>query len=234
MMKFRLYFDKDKETKWLNEMSGQGYAMTGFCMGFYSFEKCEPGEYIYQVDFTDGFFGVSEDYREFMQDTGVEVVCLWGYWVILRKKASEGAFELYTDVESRIENYTKIRKMFKIVACVEIACLTVELIGALHGSVAPAVCAWLIGALVVALVRQIMHLNEVLAELKGRIGETQECGMTGGKRKLSLFLGLGMLLNACALLMQNSALADSFFRGFVEGLAIVFMVFGIVQTCIKR
>lgn len=127
MMRFRLYFDKDKETEWLNEMSRQGYALTGFCMGFYSFERCEPGEYVYQVDFTDGFFRVSSDYREFMAEAGVELVCLWGYWVILRKRASEGAFELYTDVESSIEHYTKIRRMFKAAACLEIICLFMEI-----------------------------------------------------------------------------------------------------------
>lgn len=30
MKKFKLYFDKDKEEKWLNEMSLQGWAMREF------------------------------------------------------------------------------------------------------------------------------------------------------------------------------------------------------------
>ena len=30
MVKFRLYYDKDKEEIWLNEMAQQGYAMTRF------------------------------------------------------------------------------------------------------------------------------------------------------------------------------------------------------------
>ena len=38
MTKFRLYFDKDKETAWINEMVKKGYAMTGFFAGFYQFE----------------------------------------------------------------------------------------------------------------------------------------------------------------------------------------------------
>ena len=53
MIRFRLYFDKDKETAWLNEMSRRGWAMNGFFAGFYRFEKCDPGEYIYQIDFGD-------------------------------------------------------------------------------------------------------------------------------------------------------------------------------------
>lgn len=235
MMRFRLYFDKDKETEWLNEMSRQGYALTGLCMGFYSFERCEPGEYVYQVDFTDGFFRVSSDYREFMAEAGVELVCLWGYWVILRKRASEGAFELYTDVESSIEHYTKIRRMFKAVTCLEIICLFMEIFGAIQGSRAALCGMWLIAAFVVGFLKELMHLKEILAELRGRIGETEECGLPGGRRKLSLFLCAGMCLNSCALLLQdNAALADGYFRGFVQGLAIVFMLAGIVSTCIKR
>lgn len=66
MTKFRLYFDKDKETAWLNEMAKKGYAMTGFFAGFYQFEACEPGEYIYQIDFSSKMFSVSDDYREFI------------------------------------------------------------------------------------------------------------------------------------------------------------------------
>ena len=30
MTRFRISFDKDAETVWLNDMAAQGYAMTGF------------------------------------------------------------------------------------------------------------------------------------------------------------------------------------------------------------
>ena len=102
MMQFRLFLDKDAETVWLNQMAADGWAMKSFFAGFYDFEKCEKGGYIYQVDFGDRLFSVSSDYRELMQEMGIEIVQTWGYWVILRKKASDGKFELYTDVESSI------------------------------------------------------------------------------------------------------------------------------------
>ena len=92
--------------------------MKRFFAGFYSFEKCEPRQYVYQVDFGNRFFSVNEEYRDFMQDTGVDIVQTWGFWIILRKQAGEGTFELYTDVDSTIEHYTKIRRMFKAVAVV--------------------------------------------------------------------------------------------------------------------
>ena len=109
-------------------MSRKGYAMTGFLAGFFRFEACRPGEYLYQVDLTEGFFRVKKDYREFMREMNVEIVCLWGPWVILRKKAVEGPFELYTDVESSIEHYERARWMFKIAAVLEIAAAVVELV----------------------------------------------------------------------------------------------------------
>ena len=50
MKKFKLYYDKDKEEAFLNEMSAKGYAMKRFFLGLYTFEKCRPGEYTYRVD----------------------------------------------------------------------------------------------------------------------------------------------------------------------------------------
>lgn len=56
MIRFRLYFDKDKETAWLNEMAAQGWAVKSFFAGFFQFETCEKGEYVYQIDFGSSFF----------------------------------------------------------------------------------------------------------------------------------------------------------------------------------
>ena len=43
----------------------------------------------------------------------------WGFWIFLRKKASEGAFELYTDATSKAEHYRKISHLFFAVAGLE-------------------------------------------------------------------------------------------------------------------
>lgn len=169
MTKYRYYFDTDKEAEWLNEMSRQGYALTGFCMGFYSFDRCAPGEYVYQIDFTEGMFRVSTDYREFMADAGVEIVCLWGRWVFLRKRACEGQFKLYTDVESSIGYYTKSRNFYRLMLVLEALCLLMEVPGVFGGNAVAwmAVCA--ISLLVLVLLREIIRLNRLLTELKARI-----------------------------------------------------------------
>ena len=172
MTKFKLYFDKDKETEWLNEMAEQGHAMTGFFLGFYRFERCSPGEYIYQIDITPGLYRVTDDYREFMEETGVEIVALWGYWVILRKKANEGRFELYTDADSMIHHYQKIRKMFAAVTILEIICFLGEVFAAVSGTDAAFGAMALIGVFTVVMLRMIWKTNRIILKLREQKGET--------------------------------------------------------------
>ena len=169
MIKFKLYFDKDKETQWLNEMSQKGWAMTGFFAGFYRFEQCENGKYTYQIDFGNEFFSVSDDYREFMSDSDIEIIQSWGFWVFLRKLSSEGEFQLYTDVDSQIEHYKKIRNMFKAVTVIELICLFIELFSA---SMTNSPLLWsfvfLILAIIIAFFNITNRTNDIIHELTER------------------------------------------------------------------
>lgn len=201
MIKFKLYLDKDAETKWLNEMAEKGWAMKSFFAGFYVFNKCEEGKYVYQIDFGSRPFKVSEEYREFMEDAGIEIVQTWGWWVILRKLAAEGRFELYTDVESSIEHYTKIRIMFKIVTVIEIILLWIEIMGAVVGKSSAAWAGFfIIGALIVGLVRITIHTTDIINNLKER-----QTGIPAEKkRNVSIILAMGLLLNGMAFLIEDS------------------------------
>lgn len=166
MVKFRLYFDKDAETEWLNQMAAEGWAMKSFFAGFYTFEKCKKGEFIYQVDFGDKLFKISDEYREYMQEMGIEVVQTWGYWIILRKPAFEGAFELYTDAESAIEHYSKIKNMFKGVLTVAVICLIMELAAGAGGFAAGFIFAVIIGAMAISLLNNIRKIDQIIEKLK--------------------------------------------------------------------
>ena len=128
MLKFKLYYDKDEEEDWLKKMSLSGWAFKKFYLGFYTFESCEPGEYNYQIDLLDNWNGNKADYASFMEDAGVEVISQWWRWVYLQKKIEDGPFEMYTDMESKITQYSKIMKFFKIFLAVEIICFLMELI----------------------------------------------------------------------------------------------------------
>lgn len=228
MIRFRLYFDKDAETRWLNDMAEQGWAMKSFFAGFYSFERCEPGQYMYQVDFGNRFFSVSEEYREFMQETGVEIVQPWGFWIILRKKAGEGAFELYTDVDSTIEHYTKIRRMFKAVAVVEILCLFLELYSGYSGFSVGFVFSFMILAFLLAFFNIINKTSNIIDQLQERKGIT-----TAVKKKgVSPFLLGGLLLIAFALMMNGNM--NPAIHHLVQIAAIIFMVVGIYRTARQK
>ena len=233
MTKFKLYFDTEKETEWLNEMSAKGYALTDYCWGVYSFEKCLPGEYIYQIDIVDGFFNVDDDYRKFMEEIGVELVCMWSCWAILRKKAADGPFRLYTDAESSIEHYSKIRQLFRVALIMEIFCLIATFFKAISGSLSSLGLSFLIMALVAVLTRQVMHVNKILAELKECIGEPVGFAI-GKRRKLSVFVVWGFLLNSIGILLKGWEFPyGEPVRGIVHGLALIFFLIGFVHTLRK-
>ena len=120
MIKYRYYIDNQKEQDWLNKLSKQGWALKKFFLGFYKFEKCEPGEYEYQIDLMPE--GVDkQDYYDFMEEAGVEIVCRWYYWVFLRKKSSSnGEFKLYSDRESLKGHYQSIVKFLKPIMYLEL------------------------------------------------------------------------------------------------------------------
>lgn len=229
MIRFKLYFDKDKETRWLNDMSDQGWAMNGFFAGFYRFEPCEKGKYSYQIDFGNEFFSVSDDYREFMSDSDIEIIQSWGFWVFLRKLSSEGEFQLYTDVDSQIEHYKKIRNMFKAVTVIELICLFIELFSA---SMTKSPLLWsfvfLILAIIIAFFNITNRTNDIIHELTERKTGIEE----PRSRSISIFLIIGLLLNSCVLMMKDSI--PSYIVCPLQLIVIVLMLVGVYQTARKR
>ena len=229
MIRFKLYFDKDKETRWLNDMADQGWAMNGFFAGFYRFEPCEKGKYTYQIDFGNEFFSVSDDYREFMSDSDIEIIQSWGFWVFLRKLSSEGEFQLYTDVDSQIEHYKKIRNMFKAVTVIELICLFIELFSA---SMTNSPLLWsfvfLILAIIIAFFNITNRTNDIIHELTERKTGIEE----PRSKSISIFLITGLLLNSCVLMIKDSI--PSYIVCPIQILVIALMLIGVYQTARKR
>lgn len=108
-----------------------GWAFKKFFLGFYTFEKCESGEYVYQIDLLDSWSGEKDDYTAFMEDAGVKIIGQWWRWVYLQKKFSDGPFEMYTDVESKITQYSKIKKFFRVALIIDVICFLMELMAAI-------------------------------------------------------------------------------------------------------
>ena len=225
MIRFRLYLDKDKETEWLNKMVSEGWALQSFFAGFYKFTPCEKGEYIYQIDLGDTLYSVSDEYRELMGELGVEIIVLWGYWIILRKRAADGPFELYTDVDSELEHYRKIRRMFKGATIIELIAFFIEIFGGLEGNGFAWVFALLIGVFVIACVNAVFRTNEVIARL-----EEQKSGIVaekrGGNTLALIIIAIGLLANSFMLLLES--FVSPFISYPVHIFAVVMMAAGIV------
>lgn len=221
MKKFRLYYDKDKETAWLNEMAAQGYAMTNFFAGLYTFDECTPGKYTYQIDFGDRLFGVTEDYREFMNENNIEIVQTWGFQIILRKLTSNGSFHLYTDIDSSIEHYTRIRNMFKGISILMIVGFIIECICAIFAPIC-ILFAIIIGILMLVIINAASKTNRLIADLKEQKGEPAKTPSNP-----SPVLIAGLLLNSIALMSSN---APDYIEYPIRIFAIALMGYGIVKT----
>lgn len=229
MIRFKIYFDKDKETQWLNKMAEKGWAMKHFFIGFFTFEKCQPNEYIYQIDFVNSFGHVTEDYQSFMEESDIEIVQSWGYWTILRKQSVKGSFDLYTDLDSQIEHYKKIIKMFKIVSILEIICLFFEMLATIISQ--SLIC---FGAFLIILVCTIVLLLAVF-NTADRIHtlKQQKTGITEASHKrISFFLIIGLLTNSVAIVLPD--MIPHFFSFVIHSLAIILILVGCVRTLQQR
>lgn len=101
----------EKEENWLNEMAMNGWVLdsVGFCT--YHFIRCEPGEYSVRLEMHPN----DEDYIGFMRETGAEYVGRMMMWIYFRKKTADGPFDLFSDIDSRIDHLNKIGRMISIV-----------------------------------------------------------------------------------------------------------------------
>lgn len=113
----KAFWKYEKEEAWLNAMSAKGMALTRYTWCKYFFEDCEPGEYIYRIELLENLpsHPISKDYIEFMEETGVECVTSYMRWVYFRKKAEDGSFDIYSDIDSRISHYKRIVSFLGII-----------------------------------------------------------------------------------------------------------------------
>lgn len=97
-------WDFEKEEAWLNAMAQTGWLLdhVGFCT--YRFVPCEPGAYAVRLEMHPN----DPDYLQLMQDTGAEYVGRVFQWVYFRKKVADGAFDLFSDLDSRIAHLDRI------------------------------------------------------------------------------------------------------------------------------
>ena len=62
------------QEKWLNRMATNGYRLIRTTKAIYEFEKCDPGQYQYRVEFVGHKSKpAAEDYARFLEDYGYQV-----------------------------------------------------------------------------------------------------------------------------------------------------------------
>lgn len=200
MIKFRLSYHKDGDIAWLNRLADNGFAMTGFFAGFWHFDPCTPGEYEYQIDLCDRFMGISNDYLDLMRDMNIEYMGKFGFWIFLRRKKTNEPFILYSDVESKLAHYQKIRRLFKTAVIIELLCFLMEVFAA-AGGVQPAyylIPAFLI--IILAMMHTLVRTNEIISALKEQNGEPP----SSPRRGPDPLLLAGLLANSAALLIKHA------------------------------
>ena len=227
MIIYRLFFDKDKEAKWLNEMSDKGWEMKSFFAGVFTFDECEKGKYKYQIDLCDKGLAVSKDYREFMEDAGIEIVQTWGFWVILRKLAKDGDFQLYSDIDSQIEHYKKVLLIFKCISALYMLIMIYEIYAAATlNSPAAWGAAFCVMAFAVLMINVVVRTKNCIYELNERKSGIKE----EKKRSISPFLVIGLFFNSICLIFGESMSSAFITKRALQILAIVFMLYGVICT----
>ncbi|MEN8223105.1 MAG: DUF2812 domain-containing protein [Acidobacteriota bacterium] len=102
-------WSEKKEARWLNEMSKKGWHLKKASVLYYTFEKGEPGDFVYQFDFR---FGSTKDEKEYIglfEGAGWELINKQGAWYYFRKLYREGEQnEIYSDRESLKKKYRTI------------------------------------------------------------------------------------------------------------------------------
>ncbi|MGN7477264.1 DUF2812 domain-containing protein [Solibacillus silvestris] len=123
MRKFNIMLDDAKEERWINELANDGWHFKSFHFPFYTFEKGEPGEYVYRTEMLEGIgYGkAAKEYLEFVQGTGVEVVQKRFNWVYYRQHKSKGDFVLYSDAGSKLSYINRIYTIYGVVSALNLA-----------------------------------------------------------------------------------------------------------------
>lgn len=100
----------EEEEKWLNEMASQGLSLVSVGFLSYEFETGLPAEYTVRLQILEHWptNPVSQQYIEFIEQTGAEHVGSMMRWVYFRKKKEEGPFPLYSDLKSKIKQLNLI------------------------------------------------------------------------------------------------------------------------------
>jgi hypothetical protein len=156
---YKAFWDYENEEKWLNEMAAKGLAMTDYTAYRYVFEERDPGEYVYRIDLLEhgAKHPESVKYLRFMEESGVEHVCTFRAWVYFRKKAADGPFELYSDLDSRIKHCRRLCNLWLGLGLAEL-CLILSQVSGIMTAIRTGGSYWVVNAVSALLLASLTAL----------------------------------------------------------------------------
>lgn len=102
------FVDFDKEEKWINDMAKRGWAFWHKNGMIYRFKKCEPNEFIYQIDFDEKKSkNGMDDYVAFRSACGDRFVHQWKQRIYWKRETAAGPFEAENNVAAKLRMTNK-------------------------------------------------------------------------------------------------------------------------------
>ncbi|MGE7944921.1 DUF2812 domain-containing protein [Lysinibacillus xylanilyticus] len=128
MIKFKLFFNMDKEEKWLNAMLQEGWMCTKISpFGYYTLKRTSDTEQVIRIDF-------QQDLRKEARENYVQLHKDFG-WQAIKGKSNDGTYywikdkdghdELFSDNDSQIAKYKRLMKHASFWAILSFAFLMV-------------------------------------------------------------------------------------------------------------
>ena len=108
--KWSWVWDFEKEEQWLNTMAQSGWLLDRVGFASYHFISCPPGEYTIRME----MHPYDEAYLHFMEETGAEYIGQVCQWVYFRKKTQYGEFDIFSDMDSKIDHLNRIGKTLSV------------------------------------------------------------------------------------------------------------------------
>lgn len=99
MRTFNYTMNHKADEAYMARMCREGWAATRLVEGFWTFEPCAPGQYVYRVCYLRGKSAAEvEELKRSLAARGIEFVSRYSFWAIFR---SEHDFRLYEPEEER-------------------------------------------------------------------------------------------------------------------------------------
>lgn len=228
MTKFRIISDMTKETEWLNQMAAEGHALVSFLAGFYTFEDCQPGKYVFKVDLSDSFFSTTPDYRDYRRDTDTTILGCWSSKVYLRKEASKAPIADYPNTDALLEYYIKARDLFKLASLLELICVILELYAAMSGFTGGFLLTLGISIILLLCMQMAVNSNQTILKLREKKGERPKESETKMNR-ISPVLIIALAFCIAPFVVQMLG-GSEVLAGSLQLISFVLLAVGIVKT----